>query len=83
MQVSYPTSRFEGASTVEVEGVEVPVAAGLGARLLGLAGLGRERAGPGLLIPGCSSAAAVLLALAAILQLAGFIAIRRLSRVAE
>lgn len=36
-------------------GVEVPVAVGFGARLLGLAFLGRASAGPGLLIPGCSS----------------------------
>jgi uncharacterized protein len=34
---------------------EVPVATGFRARLLGLAFLGRERAGSGLLIPRCSS----------------------------
>ena len=39
----------------EVHGIEVPVAQGLRARLLGLALLRRERAGPGLLIPCCSS----------------------------
>jgi uncharacterized protein len=36
-------------------GREVAVAVGLRARLLGLGGLRRERAGPGLLIPRCSS----------------------------
>jgi uncharacterized membrane protein (UPF0127 family) len=36
-------------------GLEVPVAAGLLARLLGLAFLDRVEAGPGLLIPRCSS----------------------------
>jgi uncharacterized membrane protein (UPF0127 family) len=38
-----------------VLGREVPVAAGFRARLLGLAFLGREWAGAGLLIPRCSS----------------------------
>jgi uncharacterized protein len=38
-----------------VLGREVRVAAGFRARLLGLAGLDREEAGPGLLIPRCSS----------------------------
>lgn len=37
-----------------VLGVEVPVARGFGARLLGLAHLPRDRAGAGLLIPRCS-----------------------------
>lgn len=36
-------------------GLEVPVASGPRSRLLGLAGLSREAAGPGLLIPRCSS----------------------------
>lgn len=36
-------------------GLTVPVAAGLGARLFGLAGLEPEQAGPGLLIPRCAS----------------------------
>jgi uncharacterized membrane protein (UPF0127 family) len=36
-------------------GVEVPVAEGFRARLLGLAHLDRESAGPGLLIPRCHS----------------------------
>ena len=40
----------------EVLGHEVPVARGLRARLLGLALLRHERAGPGLLIPCCRSA---------------------------
>jgi uncharacterized protein len=34
---------------------EVPVAGGIGSRLLGLALLRRRRAGPGLLIPRCRS----------------------------
>jgi uncharacterized protein len=38
-----------------VAGREVPVAEGFGARLLGLALLPADRAGPGLLIPRCSS----------------------------
>lgn len=38
-----------------VLGREVPVAVGPRARLLGLALLGREEAGPGLLIPRCAS----------------------------
>jgi uncharacterized membrane protein (UPF0127 family) len=41
--------------TAEVGGLRVPVAAGWRARLLGLALLDRGRAGPGLLIPRCSS----------------------------
>jgi trehalose synthase len=41
--------------TAVVLGREVPVAAGSGARLLGLAHLDRDAAGPGLLIPRCSS----------------------------
>jgi uncharacterized protein len=36
-------------------GRDVPEALGLGSRLLGLALLDRERAGPGLLIPDCRS----------------------------
>ena len=44
-----------GCRPREVGGLEVPVAVGLRARLLGLAGLEREQAGPGLLIPRCSS----------------------------
>jgi uncharacterized membrane protein (UPF0127 family) len=40
---------------VEILGSTVPVATNLRSRLLGLALLGRERAGAGLLIPGCRS----------------------------
>jgi uncharacterized membrane protein (UPF0127 family) len=47
--------RLRHLPRVEVRGIEVPVAWGVGARLLGLALLRRERAGPGLLIPRCSS----------------------------
>jgi uncharacterized protein len=41
--------------TATALGREVPVATGLGARLLGLAFLDRVEAGPGLLVPRCSS----------------------------
>jgi uncharacterized membrane protein (UPF0127 family) len=47
--------RFRGLPTAEVLGVEVRVATGLIARLLGLASLSRSRAGHGLLIPRCRS----------------------------
>jgi pyruvate,orthophosphate dikinase len=47
--------RLRRLPTASVLGCEVPVAAGSRARLLGLAGLERERAGDGLLIPRCSS----------------------------
>ena len=47
--------RLRRLSRAEVHGIEVPVAQGLRARLLGLALLRRERAGSGLLIPRCSS----------------------------
>ena len=50
-----PPRRFRGLRRRRVVGREVPVAEGFGARLLGLALLRRERAGPGLLIPRCSS----------------------------
>jgi uncharacterized protein len=40
---------------VTVLGRRVPVACGLRARLLGLAGIERDEAGTGLLIPRCSS----------------------------
>ncbi|HVO53221.1 MAG TPA: DUF192 domain-containing protein [Solirubrobacterales bacterium] len=36
-------------------GIEVPVASGFRARLLGLAGLRREQAGAGLLLPRCAA----------------------------
>jgi uncharacterized membrane protein (UPF0127 family) len=47
--------RLRDLPTRTVLGLEIPVATGLGSRLLGLAGLDREEAGPGLLIPRCSS----------------------------
>lgn len=47
--------RFPGLEVVSVLGREVPVAAGIRARLLGLAYLDRADAGAGLLIPRCSS----------------------------
>jgi uncharacterized protein len=47
--------RFRGLESVELLGLELPVATTLRSRLLGLALLPRERAGPGLLIPRCSS----------------------------
>lgn len=47
--------RFRRLDRAEVAGVVVPVAAGPGSRLLGLALLPRRRAGPGLLIPRCRS----------------------------
>jgi uncharacterized protein len=50
-----PAARFEHLPRRIVLGREVPVAVGFGARLLGLTRLGRDEAGPGLLIPRCSS----------------------------
>jgi uncharacterized protein len=47
--------RFGRLERTELLGVEVPVATSLPSRLLGLALLSRRRAGPGLLIPRCSS----------------------------
>jgi uncharacterized membrane protein (UPF0127 family) len=47
--------RLRWLPRVEVLGHRVPLAAGLRARLLGLALLPRRRAGAGLLIPRCSS----------------------------
>jgi uncharacterized membrane protein (UPF0127 family) len=55
MQRWSPPRRFEGLPWVTVGGVEVPVAIGFRARLLGLSHLDREEAGRGLLIPRCSS----------------------------
>jgi uncharacterized protein len=55
MQDSSAARRFAGLPTATIGGQEVPVAAGLRARLLGLAGLELEIAGSGLLIPRCSS----------------------------
>jgi uncharacterized protein len=46
--------RLRRLPRAQVCGIEVPVARGLRARLLGLALLRRGRAGPGLLIPRCS-----------------------------
>jgi hypothetical protein len=40
---------------VELLGITLPVATTCRSRLLGLAFLARERAGPGLLVPGCRS----------------------------
>lgn len=48
-------SRFRGLGRIEVLGLEVPVAETTLSRLLGLAWLHREHAGPGLLIPRCGS----------------------------
>ena len=46
---------MRGLPAASVAGRCVPVAATRGARLIGLALLERDRAGAGLLIPGCSS----------------------------
>ena len=48
-------ARFAGLPRIGRGGVELPVAVGPRARLLGLARLDREEAGPGLLIPRCAS----------------------------
>lgn len=50
-----PPRRLAGLELRDVAGVRVPVASGFVSRLLGLALLERERAGPGLLIPRCGS----------------------------
>jgi uncharacterized membrane protein (UPF0127 family) len=47
--------RFRGLERAVLLGVEVPVASAHRSRLIGLALLGRRRAGAGLLIPRCSS----------------------------
>jgi uncharacterized protein len=47
--------RLGGLPRTIAADIEVPVATHLRARLLGLALLPRERAGPGLLLPRCSS----------------------------
>ncbi len=47
--------RFRGLGRTEILGASVPVATTLPSRLLGLALLRRDRAGPGLLIPRCRS----------------------------
>jgi uncharacterized protein len=46
-------ARLRDLPRAEVFGLEVPVARGLRARLLGLALLRRRSAGPGLLVPRC------------------------------
>ena len=51
----HPSDRFAALAIREIAGLRVPVASGLESRLLGLAFLSRERAGPGLLIPRCRS----------------------------
>lgn len=55
MEERTPTARLRRLPRRTVLGYEVPVARGFRARLLGLALLGREQAGIGLLIPRCSS----------------------------
>ncbi|HEU4979770.1 MAG TPA: DUF192 domain-containing protein [Solirubrobacterales bacterium] len=50
-----PPLRFRGLEPAEILGRAVPVATTRRSRLLGLALLRRERAGEGLLIPGCRS----------------------------
>ena len=50
-----PSRRFRSVSWRLVAGHEVPVAVGFRARLLGLALLDPEVAGPGLLIPRCAA----------------------------
>jgi uncharacterized protein len=47
--------RFRRLQRIELLGLPLPVATTLRSRLLGLALLPRERAGPGLLIPRCRS----------------------------
>jgi len=53
--MAMPASRLESLPRRVVGGREVAVAVGLRARLLGLARLDRDAAGPGLLIPRCAS----------------------------
>lgn len=55
MSVASPPSRFAALPTGWALGVAVPVATRFRARLLGLALLPAERAGPGLLLPRCRS----------------------------
>jgi uncharacterized protein len=47
--------RLRGLGSVEALGLRVPVASSLPSRFLGLALLGRQRAGAGLLLPRCRS----------------------------
>jgi hypothetical protein len=55
MRSARPASRLRALPSRRVGGRTVAVASGFRPRLLGLAGLRRERAGDGLLIPRCSS----------------------------
>ncbi|HYJ21810.1 MAG TPA: DUF192 domain-containing protein [Solirubrobacterales bacterium] len=55
MSAGYEPHRFKALPRREVRGHLVPVATTFRSRLLGLAGLDRERAGAGLLIPRCVS----------------------------
>lgn len=55
MSLAPPPSRFAGLPRAWALGVAVPVATGFRARLLGLALLPGDRAGPGLLLPRCRS----------------------------
>jgi uncharacterized membrane protein (UPF0127 family) len=54
MRVAADAERFRGLPRRSVQGRTVPVATGFRSRLLGLAWLGRERAGSGLLLPHCA-----------------------------
>jgi uncharacterized protein len=47
--------RLRALPTVTIGGLEIAVAVGFRARLLGLSGLDRDEAGAGLLIPRCAS----------------------------
>lgn len=55
MEESALAARLRRLPRANVQGRTVPMARGPRARLLGLSHLDRERAGAGLLIPGCSS----------------------------
>lgn len=55
MSLAPPPSRLAALRVEWALGFAVPVAAGFRSRLLGLALLSRERAGPGLLLPRCRS----------------------------
>jgi len=55
MRPGIGSDRFDLSSRRWVLGREVPVARGYRVRLLGLAGLRREQAGAGLLLPRCAS----------------------------
>jgi len=55
MRVKRGPDRFEELPRRRIQGHVVPVATGFGSRFLGLAGLDREEAGAGLLIPHCAS----------------------------